>query len=55
MKTARIAAAVAFALAGLVHAQDTTPPAAPTPATPPSPAVATPSATTAPALPAIEN
>jgi len=55
MKTARIAAAVAFALAGLVHAQDTTPPAAPTPATPPSPAVATPSATTAPALPAVEN
>ncbi len=55
MKTARLAAAVAFALAGLVHAQDTTPPPAPTPATPPSPAVATPSATTAPALPAIEN
>ncbi|SFD94252.1 S1C family serine protease [Massilia yuzhufengensis] len=55
MKTARLAAAVAFALAGLVHAQDTTPPPAPTPATPPSPATATPSATTAPALPAIEN
>lgn len=55
MKTARLAAAVAFALAGLVHAQDTTPPPAPTPATPPSPAVATPSATKAPALPAVEN
>ncbi|MCC2958449.1 trypsin-like peptidase domain-containing protein [Massilia sp. IC2-477] len=55
MKTARLAAAVAFALAGLVHAQDTTPPPSPTPGTPPSPAVATPSATTAPALPAIEN
>ncbi|VXC11945.1 S1C family serine protease [Massilia sp. 9I] len=55
MKTARLAAAVAFALAGIVHAQDTTPPPAPTPATPPSPAVSTPSATTAPALPAIEN
>lgn len=55
MKTARLAAAVAFALAGLVHAQDTVPPPAPTPATPPSPAVSTPSATTAPALPAVEN
>ena len=71
MKTARLAAAVAFALAGLVHAQDTNPPqlpqqglpqlpqplppSAPTPGTPPSPAVATPSATTAPALPAVEN
>ncbi|QOY94856.1 trypsin-like peptidase domain-containing protein [Massilia sp. UMI-21] len=55
MKTARLAAAVAFALAGLVHAQDTSPPPAPTPATPPSPAVATPSATTAPALPSVEN
>ncbi|MCD2516906.1 trypsin-like peptidase domain-containing protein [Massilia sp. G4R7] len=55
MKTARLAAAVAFTLAGIVHAQDTTPPAAPTPGTPPSTAVATPSATTAPALPAVEN
>ncbi|KFC73704.1 S1C family serine protease [Massilia sp. LC238] len=55
MKTARLAAAVAFALSGLVHAQDTSPPPAPTPATPPSPAVATPSATKAPALPAVEN
>ena len=55
MKTARLAAAVAFALAGLVHAQDTLPPPAPPPATPPSPAVATPSATQAPALPAVEN
>lgn len=71
MKTARLAAAVAFALAGLVHAQDTNPPqlpqqvppqlpqplppSAPAPGTPPSPAVATPSATTAPALPAVEN
>ncbi|BDT57110.1 serine protease [Massilia varians] len=55
MKTACLAAAVAFALSGLVHAQDTSPPPAPTPATPPSPAVATPSATTAPALPAVEN
>ncbi|WP_292037958.1 S1C family serine protease [Massilia sp. UBA6681] len=55
MKTARLAAAVAFALSGLVHAQDTSPPPAPTPATPPSPAVATPSATRAPALPAVEN
>ncbi|CAN7612137.1 trypsin-like peptidase domain-containing protein [Massilia sp. LjRoot122] len=55
MKTARLAAAVAFALAGLVHAQDTTLPPAPTPETPPSQAVATPSATKAPALPAIEN
>ena len=55
MKTARLAAAVAFALAGLAHAQDTSPPPAPTPDTPPSPAVATPSATKAPALPAVEN
>lgn len=71
MKTARLAAAAAFALAGLVHAQDTNPPqlpqqvppqlpqplppSAPAPGTPPSPAVATPSATTAPALPAVEN
>ncbi|MCA1245655.1 S1C family serine protease [Massilia sp. MS-15] len=55
MKTVRLAAAVAFALAGIVHAQDTTPPAGPTPATPPSAAVATPSATQAPALPAVEN
>lgn len=57
MKIVRLAAAVALAMAGFVHAQDTVPPAppAPTAATPPSPATATPSATTAPALPAVEN
>ena len=59
MKIVRLAAAVALAMAGFVHAQDTVPPPAPPPAptaaTPPSPATATPSATTAPALPAVEN
>jgi S1-C subfamily serine protease len=59
MKNKLLAAAVAFALAGLVHAQDSTPPeelpAAPGAATAPSPAVATPSATRAPALPSVEN
>ena len=57
MKIVRLAAAVALAMAGFVHAQDTVPPAppAPTAATPPSPATATPSATTPPALPAVEN
>ena len=59
MKIVRLAAAVALAMAGFVHAQDTVPPPAPPPAptaaTPPSPATATPSATTPPALPAVEN